>query len=108
MYLGLKRSPDYSSRHLRFLQGVGRNRGNLRRAAYCAGITRPFVLSKEDVTARLNLCQEYCSYFREHGRHFRRRYLKKRAAKAQEDGNEDAEKEILGIIKRENERAFWR
>jgi len=65
-------------------------------------------LSEEDVKARLKLCQDHCSYYRTHGRHFRRRYLKERADKAREEGNEEAEKEILGIIKRENERSFWR
>ena len=56
---------------LRFLQGGGKNRGNLQRAAYRANIAHPFALSEEDVKARLQLCQDHCSYYRTHGRYFR-------------------------------------
>ncbi len=84
------------------------NRGNLRRAAYRAGIVSPFLIWEEDLIARIKVAQDHCGYFRQHGKQHRKRHLQERLEVARQDWNEDAEKQILGIIKREPERAFWR
>ncbi len=93
---------------LGFLQGKGRNQGNLRRAAYRAGITQPFRLNESDILARIKVCQKQCSYYKKNGKSSRRKLLQECAAQAKERGDEKAEGEILGIIKPERERAFWR
>jgi hypothetical protein len=93
---------------LNFRNGRGRNRGNLRPAAYRAGIGNPFRLSEPDILARIKICQEHCSYYKTHGKHSRRRLLQDCVERAKERGDDKAEMEILGIIKRERERAFWR
>ena len=84
------------------------NRGNLHRAAYRAGIISPFRIWEEDLTARIKVAQDQCGYYRRHGKHHRKRHLKDRLEVARQEGNEDAEQHILGIIKRERKQAFWR
>ena len=94
---------------LGFLHGKGRNRGNLRRAAYRAGILQPFRLREVDILAQIQICEEHCcSYYKSNGKTHRRLLLQERARNAKEKGDTKAEDEILGIIKRERERAFWR
>ena len=93
---------------LKYVQ-VGRgNRGNLRRTAYRAGIPSPFRLSEEDIRARLEVGKKHCEYYRQHGKRYRRRHLQERLEMAREEDNDEAERQILGSIKRERERAFWR
>ena len=60
---------------LGFLHGKGRNRGNLRRAAYRAGIPQPFRLREVDILARIQICEEHCSYYKSNGKPHRRRLL---------------------------------
>jgi len=93
---------------LGFYNGNGKNRGNLRRAAHRAGIPDPFRLSAEDIRTRMKICQDHCKFYKTNGKPTRRQYLQERARQAKERGEEKAEIEILGIIKRERERAFWR
>ena len=93
---------------LGFLHGKGRNRGNLRRAAYRAGIPQPFQLREADILARIKICEEHCAYYKANGKQHRRRLLQEKARHAKEMGDTKVENEILGIIKRERERAFWR
>ena len=93
---------------LNFLLGKGRNRGNLRRAAHRAGISHPFRMTEFEVQARIKVCQEHCTYYHRNRKSSRRRFLQDCVTKAKEGGDEKAVAEILGIIKRERERAFWR
>ena len=76
--------------------------------AYRAGITNPFKLLEFEILARIMICQEQCSYYKRNGKSSWRRLLHDCAARAKERGDEKAEAEILGIIKRERGRAFWR
>lgn len=93
---------------LKFVQSGRGNRGNLRRTAYRAGISSPFQLTETDIKARIEVGKRHCEYYRRHGKQYRRRHLHERLEAAREDDNEEAEQQILGIIKRERERAFWR
>ncbi len=58
--------------------------------------------------AQLKMCQDYCLYYRKHGKQYCHQQLRERAARAWDDGNVEAEKQILAIIRQESERAFWR
>jgi hypothetical protein len=93
---------------LRHVRGLKGNRGNLCRSAYRAGISGPFALTEEDILDRMSVCRKHCEYYRSHGKEYRRRHLRDRLTAAKEEGNEMAEQQILGIIKREGERSFWR
>jgi hypothetical protein len=50
--------------------------------------------------------QQHCTYYRQHRKAYRKRHLKERLEVAREEENEEAERQILGIIKREREQAF--
>jgi hypothetical protein len=93
---------------LRNVRGTGGNKGNLRRLAIRAGITTPFLLSEEDIQARMQVCRQHCKYYWSNGREYRRRHLNNCLESARERGDEMAEHQLLGIIKREKERLFWR
>ena len=93
---------------LRRLQHKIRNWSNLRRTAQRCGIKNPFQLSKEEIQQRLKVCEERCQFFAKHGQWYRRRHLQQRLALAQDKKNRKAEEQILAIIQREKERAFWR
>jgi hypothetical protein len=93
---------------LRRLQNKIKNWSNLRRSAQRCGILRPFSLGKAEIKTRLQVCEEKCGYFERHGHSFRRKHLQRRLTAAQVKNNTRAEEQILGIIKRERERAFWR
>ena len=47
-------------------------------------------------------------YFRKNGAWYRKKHLLKRVEVAREDGRDEAANKILAIIKREQERSFWR
>lgn len=93
---------------LRRLQHKIKNWSNLRRSAQRCGISRPFHLRKAEIHTRLQVCKEQCNYFEKHGHRFRRKHLQWRLTVAQSKRNIKAEHQILGIIKSERERAFWR
>ncbi len=93
---------------LRNVRGGTCNRGNARRAALRAGIEFPFSLSEAEILARMEVCSTHCEYYQHHGAAYRKRHLNDRLEKAKETGDETAETQILGIIKREHERSFWR
>jgi hypothetical protein len=105
--LWIKRTQFYRSL-LRFLAGKGRNRGNLKRAARRCKVSKPFSLSVEEVAIRLKECKAQCYYFKVHGQKYRTHHLNKRLEAAREKQDEEAEKRILQIIRREKDRAFWR
>ena len=93
---------------LRFHAGKIRNRNNLKRAARKCGIIGPLVMSLSEVRARLKVCKKKCNYYRKHGQRFWSKHLKNRLEKAQERGDEVAEKRILAIILGEKQRRHWR
>jgi hypothetical protein len=72
------------------------------------GIRSPFLLKKAELKKRLEMCEERCRYFQQHGHRYRRQHLQRRLSIAKRNGNKTAEHKILDIIKRERERAFWR
>jgi hypothetical protein len=93
---------------LKFVRGGGRNCDNHRRSAYRAGIENPFALTEDDILAQIKVGQQHCTYYHQHGKVYRKRHLKERLEVAREEEDEEAERQILGIIKREREQAFWR
>eukprot|EP00956_Cyclotella_meneghiniana_P010074 scaffold13929_cov79-Cyclotella_meneghiniana.AAC.4 len=105
--LWIKRTQFYRSL-LRFLNGKGKNRGNLKRAARRCKIRNPFSLTAEEVGARLRECKNQCKHFKIHGQRYRTQHLNKRLEAAREKQDEEAERRILQIIRRERDRAFWR
>ena len=103
----IKREQIYTSL-LEYQQGRNKNRGNLKRAARRQGIQEPFRITVAELKTRLTICEEKNNYFREHGHRYRKKHLLRRAEIAQEEGRDEAAKKILAIIKREQDRAFWR
>jgi hypothetical protein len=87
---------------LRFVRGKGCNRGN-HWLAYRAGIETPFLLSEADILAWIKVYQQHCEYCHDHGKQYCRRHLQEWLETAIEEENEEAEHQILGIIKREHE-----
>ena len=68
----------------------------------------PFQIREEDLRARIEVAQEHCKYFRQYGKQHRKRHLQECLEVVRQEENENAEKQILGIIKGERKRAFWR
>jgi len=85
-----------------------KNRGNLKRAARVQGIKKPFQISLAQLRIHQEVCEERNDYFRQHGARYRKKHLLARAGKAKEEGREEAAVKILAIIKREQDRSFWR
>ena len=54
------------------------------------------------------ICKEKYNYFRKHGHRHRRQHLTNSLEAAQDRADETAEQNILAIIKREKDKAFWR
>jgi hypothetical protein len=88
--------------------GKIRNRGNLRRTAWHCQINAPFQLTVDDIKLRLCICKEKCDYFQKHGKRQQRQHLNQCLERAQEWEDEATEHQILAIIKREKDQAFWR
>ena len=61
-----------------------------------------------ELKARLEVCEEQNNYFRENGEQYRMKHLLQRVKVARGEGKEDVAAKILAIIKREQDRAFWR
>jgi hypothetical protein len=61
---------------LKFVRGGRRNRGNLHRAAYRAGIENPFALTEADILAQIKVGQQHCTYYHQHGKAYRKRHQK--------------------------------
>ncbi len=89
-------------------KGRNKNRGNLKRAARRQGITNPFQILMAELKTRLKVCKERNNYFRKNGPRYCKMFLLQRAELAREDGQEEAAAKIMAIIKREQERSFWR
>jgi hypothetical protein len=93
---------------LKYHDGKIRNRANLKRAARRCGIDRALSISVKEVRERLKVCEAKCDYFAKHGQRYRKKFLQKRLTVARAKRNAKAEKEILELIEREKQRAFWR
>ena len=91
---------------MKYAQSGKGNQGNLQQASYRAGIISPFQIREEDLRARIKVAQDHCGYFRQYGKQHRKRHLQERLEVVRQEGNEDAEKQILGIIKREREQGL--
>jgi len=103
----IERSEIYGTL-LKYHDGKKINKGNLRRKCRKQRIVKPFRLSVDEVRGRLKACNEKCDYFRKHGKKYRRKHLNRRLEIAKKKGDETAQARILGIIKGERDRAFWR
>jgi hypothetical protein len=93
---------------LRFARGKGCNRGNVCRSAYWAGIETSFLLLEADILARIKVCQQHYKYYCAHGKQYHRQHLQEWLEAAKEEENEEAVRQMLGIIKRECKCRFWR
>eukprot|EP00956_Cyclotella_meneghiniana_P029293 scaffold70426_cov59-Cyclotella_meneghiniana.AAC.4 len=103
----IKRLQFYRSL-LRYWAGKVRNRGNLKRTARRCNIANAFQLTLEEIEARMAECKEQCKHFEIHGDKYRTKHLKKRLEVAQANSDDVAERRILDIIRREQDRSFWR
>jgi hypothetical protein len=65
-------------------------------------------LTVNNIKLRLCICKEKCDYFWKHGKWHQRQHLNQCLERAQEREDEAAEFQILAIIKREKDQAFWR
>ncbi len=93
---------------LRWHAGKIRNCGNLQRTSWRCQINAPFQLTVKDIKLRLRICKEKCDYFLQHGKQHRWQHLNQCLKRVQEWEDEVAERQILAIIKREKDQAFWR
>jgi hypothetical protein len=93
---------------LRWHNGKIRNYGNLSRTARRCQINAPFQLSIDNIKRRLVICKEKCDYFRKNGHRHRRQHLMNCLEAAQDQYDKTAERNVLAIIKREKDKAFWR
>jgi hypothetical protein len=93
---------------LKHLHGRPKNRENLKRASRKQQIKTPFQLSSQEIRSRLNICKSQSEYFREFGERYRKKHLLNRVDAAQQAGNNKAARQILNIIAREKQRAFWK
>ena len=105
--LWIQRSQVYESL-LRYHAGKIRNRGNLKRRARKCGIHRPMHITPAELLERLKFSREKCDFYRKHGRRARRQHLHNRLQVARDKDDELAAKNILAILQREKDRAFWR
>ena len=93
---------------IQYKLGKNKNRGNLKRIARKNGIKHPFQISMDELKIRLEICNERNNYFRENGPRYRKKHLLQRVEMARAEGRQEAAKTILAIIKREQDRDFWR
>jgi hypothetical protein len=64
-------------------------------------------LSIAKIKIWLDVCLKKCEYLRYQGRHYRRKHLQNRLEVARENEDEEAENNILAIMRREKDRGFW-
>ena len=61
-----------------------------------------------ELKTRLEVCEERKNYFRKNGARYEKKHLLNRVEVAREDGRDEAANKILVIIKREQDRSYWR
>ncbi len=81
---------------------------NLQRTSRQCQIKIPFQLSVKDIKLRLWICKEKCDYFQKHRKQHRQQHLNQCLEVAQDWEDDVAECQILAIIKKEKDCAFWR
>jgi hypothetical protein len=89
---------------LRWHAGKIWNRGNLKRTARRCRIDTPFLLLVEELKSQLETCKDY---FRKHGKGQHRQHLDQCLEGAKDRLDEEAEQNILAIIRWEKDRSFW-
>ncbi len=92
---------------LRWHAGKVRNHGNIRCTAWRCQINTPFQLTVDDIKLRLRICKEKCDCFWKHRKRHQWQHLNQCLERAQEWEDEAAGRQILAIVKREKDRAFW-
>ena len=102
----IKRKQIYVSL-LDYRRGKVKKRGNLLRQARRQQISRPLSLSIREIKVKLEVCEHQLAHFREHGHRYRKQHLIQRAAVARRAGKQDVAQQILQIIEREKQKAFW-
>jgi hypothetical protein len=65
-------------------------------------------LTINDIKLRMLICKEKCDYFRKHGQCHWQQHLTNCLEAAQEREDDIAKRNILAIIKRKKDKAFWR
>ena len=83
---------------LRYHKRKIKNRGNLKCAARQCNFTNPLTMPIKEIVLRLKTCKKECSFYREHGKRFRRKHLKERKRAAKENNDEEAFPSISAII----------
>ncbi len=69
----------------------------------------PIVASHlKEIILHLVACKKECSFYREHGKRFRRKHLEERKRAAQDNNDKEAFANISTIIQREHQQDFWR
>jgi len=84
-----------------------RHSGNLVRAARQVGIVDTLRIPEQVIRERLEDCYRKAELLKKTGWILRRRHLRKRCQEAEEQGDSATVQQILAIIKREKDRAFW-
>ena len=64
-------------------------------------------LSIQDIQKRLKVCREKCRYYTKFGRRYKKQHLNNCLNCDKKNNNEESEKKLLEIIKREKDRSFW-
>ena len=83
---------------LRYHKRKIKNRGNLKCAARQCNFTNPLTMPIKEIVLRLKTCKKEFSFYREHGKRFRRKHLKERKRAAKENNDEEAFPSISAII----------
>jgi hypothetical protein len=93
---------------IQYHKGKIKNRGNLKRAARRCNIADPLTTPIKEIVLQLEACKKECTFYRKHGKRFRRKHLEERKRAAKENNDEEAFASISAIIQREHQRDFWR
>ena len=91
---------------MQYHSGKIRNRDNLKRLARRCNIEQLLLLSIDEVKARLLFCKETCNHFQGNGQRYCKKHLHNRLDAAKDRKDEESEKKILDIIRREKYREF--
>ena len=92
---------------LQYRAGRIKNRGNLERSAWRMGIVNPLHISEEELQARLRICLRKTESLKKSGWLERRRFLQSKCQEAQDREKFHLATQLLALIRREQEKAFW-
>ena len=102
----LRKLQIYSSL-LQHQAGRIKNPGNLARAARRAGIANPLSLSTGQLQVRITVCLGKSELLKKAGWLERRRFLREKCSEARVQEKWDLACQILKLIRREQDKAFW-